>query len=128
MVLQLNNNKMKNLIFLLLSITISVLIITNSYAQTETKIPQDSLPAIVHNELHKKYATYAVNSILKIVEKQQTITYNVEVQKKTTLIRLVYSSDGKLISKEKSKIYSFDGTEPIISKPTQSNDGHNHQH
>lgn len=119
---------MKNLIFHLLLIAIFVLIAANSYAQIETKIPQDSLPSNVHNELHKKYSAYAVNSILKIEDKQQTITYTVEVQKKTTLIRLVYYSDGKLISKDKCKIYSFDGTERIKSKQEKSSDGHNHQH
>lgn len=101
---------------------------THAFAQIETKIQNDSLPAIIHNELHKKYASYVVNSVLRIVDMHQNIVYNVEKQKNATLIRLVYSSKGILISKEKSKIYSFDGTEPIKSKPIQTNDGHNHQH
>lgn len=118
---------MKNIISRLLSITISVLITINAYAQTGVKIIQDSLPTSVHSELHKKYASYTVNSIQKITDKQQSITYNVEVQKKTTLLRFVYSSDGKLISKVKSKIYSFDGTEPIKSKPaSDGHEGHHH--
>ena len=62
-------------------------------------------------------------------DKQQNITYKVEVQKKTTQIELLYDKDGKLISKEKSKIYTYDGTEPIKAKPAKSNDGHGgHQH
>lgn len=115
---------MKKIIFMILLMPFWV------FAQTETKIKQDSLPTTVHNELHKKYAAYAINSVLKITDKQQNITYKVEVQKKSTLIELVYDRDGKLINKEKSKVYSFDGTEKIKSStPTQSNDGHNgHQH
>lgn len=119
---------MKKITILLLSIATSFLIPENSYAQTQTKIPQDSLPAIVHNELHKKYTAYVVNSILKIVDKQQNLTYKIEVQKKATLIELTYDSQGKQISKEKSKIYTFDVTEPRKPKSSQSNDGHNHQH
>lgn len=112
-------------------ITGIMLVITSlCFAQTETKIPQDSLPAAAHNELHKKYAAYAVNSVLKITDKQQNITYKIEVQKKTTQIELLYDKEGKLISKEKSKIYTYDGTEKIKPKstPSKSNDGHNHQH
>lgn len=101
------------------------------FAQTETKIKQDSLPTTVHNELHKKYAAYAVNSVLKITDFQQKHKYKIEVQKKSTVIELIYDNDGKLISKEKSKIYSFDGTEKITpkSEPSKSNEGHSgHQH
>jgi hypothetical protein len=115
---------MKNIIPLPL---ISLLFFANTIsAQTQTKIPQDSLPLVTHNELHKKYAAYTVNSISKITDMQQNITYKVEVQKKTTMIELLYDNQGKLISKEKSQIYY--GTEPVKSKPSQSNDGHNHQH
>lgn len=98
-------------------------------AQTETKISKDSLPSTIHAELHKKYAAYAVNSVLKITDKQQNITYKVEVQKKSTMIELHYDKDGKLISKDKSKVYTYDGTEKPKSTPVKSNDGHSgHQH
>lgn len=101
-----------------------------AFAQTETKIKQDSLPLTVHDELQKQYVAYTVNSIYKVTDKQQNIIYKIEVQKKSKLIELVYDNKGTLISKEKSKIYSFDGTEKIKSStPTQSNDGHSgHQH
>ena len=96
-------------------------------AQTEIKIPQDSLPNAVQDNLHKKYSDYHVNSITKNSSKQPVI-YSLELQKKNRLIRLVYDMNGNIIEKNKSKIFTFDGTEPIKSAPVQSNDGHNHQH
>ena len=96
-------------------------------AQSAIKIPEDSLPKIIHDELHKKYSAYKVNSITKKSEHEK-ITYSLEIQKKNTLLRLLYDSDGKLLSKDKSKIFTFYGTEPVKSKPVQSDDGHNHQH
>ena len=96
-------------------------------AQKENKIPEDSLPQAVHNDLHKKYSDYHINSITKNGSVQPAL-YFLEVQKKNKLIRLVYDADGKMIKKEKSKIYSFDGSEPVKSRPAPSNDGHNHQH
>lgn len=114
---------MKKIIFIVL------LLPFGAFAQTETKIKQDSLPPTVHNELHKQYVAYTVNSIYKVTDKQQNIIYKIEVQKKSKLIELVYDNQGKLISKQKNKIYSFDGTEKPKSSPTQSNDGHSgHQH
>lgn len=109
---------------------IILLLPVGAIAQTETKTDQDSLPALVHNDLHKQYVAYTVNSIYKVTDKQQNIIYKIEIQKKSKLIDLVYDNQGKLISKQKSKIYSFDGTEkPKASSPTPSNDGHSgHQH
>lgn len=102
--------------FAMLSLTL--LIINVCPAQTETKIPEDSLPAFAHNELHKKYSGYTVNSIFRKVDTLQSVTYKVEVQKKTTQIELLYDKRGKLICKEKSKIYTYDGTEKPKSKPS----------
>ncbi len=112
--------------FVMLSLTLVVINVCS--AQTETKLHEDSLPAIVHNELHKKYAHYTVNSISKKVDQLQNITYKIEVQKKSTVIDLLYDKQGKLIGKEKSKVYSYDGTEKSRSpsSPSKSNDGHNH--
>ena len=114
---------------LLVTLSVSFLIsLTNiCKAQTEINIQEDSLPKVRPDELHKKYKNYAVSSIVKNALHQEVI-YSLEIQKKTTLLRLVYSGDGKLISKYKSKILTYDGTEPVKSKPSLSNDKHNHQH
>lgn len=111
--------------FTLIMVLFSVINICKG--QTEIKIPEESLPAAVHDDLHKKYSDYHVNSITKNTSVQPAV-YTLEIQKKNRLIRLIYDADGKLIEKEKSKIYSFDGSEPVKSRPVPSNDGHNHQH
>lgn len=114
---------------ILLHLILLLIFAKNISAQSETKIPQDSLPTAVHDELHKQYTAYTVNNIYKVTDKQQNIIYKIEIQKKSKLIDLVYDNQGKIISKEKSKIYSFDGTEKSKSSPTKSNDGHSgHQH
>jgi hypothetical protein len=116
---------MKKILFIFLLIPLGVL----AQNGTKKKITADSLPAIIHDELHKQYATYSVNSIYKSTDELQNTIYKIEVQKKSKLVELVYDNQGKLISKEKSKIYSFDGTEKPKAAPSQSNDGHSgHQH
>ncbi|MDO9184414.1 MAG: hypothetical protein Q7W13_00260 [Bacteroidia bacterium] len=114
--------------FVMLSLTFVIINVCS--AQTETKIPGDSLPALVHNELNKNYALYSVNSISRKVDQLQNSTYKIEVQKKSTVIELHYDKQGKLINKEKSKVYTYDGTEktrsPSPSSPGKSGDGHNH--
>lgn len=122
--------RMKTIIQKQFIVTSLILVLTGiCSAQSEAKMPKDSLPSMIHTELHKKYTAYTVNSILKITDKQQNITYKVEVQKKSTMIELLYDNDGKLISKNKSKVYTYDGTEKPRSTPVKSNDGHSgHQH
>lgn len=97
-------------------------------AQSETKIKEDSLPVIIQNQLHKNYSSYKINYIYKKLDKQQNITYRVEVQKKTTQVEFLFDNLGKLIKKEKRKVYTYDGTEKSnsLSSPSNSNDGHNH--
>ena len=114
---------MKNLILMLW------LIPFGGFAQTETKIPQDSLPAIVQNALLKKYASFKTEGIFKISDKQNVITYRVELEKKEKSVVLIYDIQGNLNSREKSKILTYDGSEKLPSKSESSNDGHTgHQH
>lgn len=106
---------------------VALVIINDCSAQVESKIQEDSLPVIIHNDLHKKYAHYATNSVLKKTDNLQNITYRIEIQKKSTVIELLYDKEGKLISKVKSKVYSYDGTEkPMAPSSNQSNHGHGH--
>jgi len=96
-------------------------------AQTTAKIKAEQLPETTQTELNKKYGKYHANEIVKKEDKQKQTTYEIELQKKNKLIYLVYSSEGTLVSKRKSKTFSFDGTEPIKKTPA-SHDGHNHTH
>ena len=120
--------KMKNklIIAMLLLSSIGMKI---TFAQSEIKTTLDSLPTAVKAELKNKYSDYAVNSITMTTDKTKSVTYKMELQKKNNIVQLEYDVAGKLISKSKRKIYSFDGTEkPPKSKPSENNDGHNHQH
>ena len=97
-------------------------------AQTTSIIKAEQLPETAHAELDKKYGKYKVNSMVKKESNQKETTYQIEVQKKNTVFTLVYNENGELLSKTKSKSFSFDGTEPVRKTTPRSNDGHNHTH
>lgn len=108
----------------------------NAYAQTEIKIPHDSLPKVMHDKLHDLFKEYHVSNIVKATDAKGKVTYKMEARKEkpkngatTVYIQyLTYDSSGKLISKKKEKeIYYTDSPAPK-PKQTESNDGHNHQH
>ena len=104
-----------------------------SSSQTEIKISKDSLPSAVKKHLHKKYHDYSIVSAVKATTKNENLFYKVEVNKSRSsntiiVIDLVYDTSGKMLSSNKSKQYSYDGTEKSKPKPANSNDGHNHQH
>lgn len=96
-------------------------------AQTTSNIKTEQLPEIAHVKLDKKYSKYKVNSMVKKEDKQKRTTYQIEVQKKNTVFTLVFDENGKLLSKRKSKSFTYDGTEPV-RKTQPSHDGHNHTH
>lgn len=112
--------------------SIFFLLATGAFAQTEQKIPHDSLPPKMHDKLHKLFEKYQVSNIIKKTDASGNITYTMEAHKEkagngttTYYIQyLTYDPAGKLLSKKKDKVYY---TEP---KPqaAPSNDGHNHQH
>ena len=104
-----------------------------SSSQTEIIISQDSLPSAIKEHLHKKYHDYSIVSSAKTTDKNGNITYKAEVNKSESsnriiIIALVFDTSGKILSINKSKQYYYDGTEKSKPKPTNSNDGHNHQH
>ena len=112
----------------ILTITFLCGILTSGLeAQTTAKIKGEQLPETARTTLDKKYSKYRINEMIKKEDKQKQTTYEIELQKKNRLIYLVYSSEGTLVSKRKSKTFSFDGTEPIKKTPA-SHDGHNHTH
>ena len=111
---------MKHATILLFAFVISVLAIRTGFSQTETIIKWDSLPASANADIKKNYGNYTVDKVLSIVDKQHTNTYKVELIKKTKFLVLGYDKDGQLISKEKSRIYTFDGTEKHRTKPVNS--------
>lgn len=97
-----------------------------AWSQTETIIVLDSLPETVKIELSQKYKKYTINLITKNIDRNLNVTYSVELQKKSKLVKVIYDKDGVFIRKEKSKSYTFDDSKPKKPKATNSGDGHNH--
>lgn len=116
-----------------LTIVLFAGLINISSAQTETKVPTDSLPPAAKAHLGSKFRHYRVAKIVKVTDKALLITYKVEARKDEdsntiTCYDLVYNEKGELKSKKKSKEYGYDGTEPEKPKPAphRPDDGHNH--
>jgi hypothetical protein len=107
-----------------------------TFAQTETKIPHDSLPPVLHDKLHDLFEKYHVSNIVKAVDKDGKITYKMEAHKEkvgngttTDYIQyLTYNPSGKLLSKKKDKQIFYSDSPKQKPKATKTNDGHNHQH
>lgn len=105
---------------------------TIAFAQTSTKIPYDSLPVSAREHLQKKFSKYQIANIEKSVDTTGTINYIVEARQKlnantTSVVNLIYSSTGDLLSSKKEKEVSYTGSEPVREN-YQNADGHNHQH
>lgn len=122
---------MKISIQILLVILMSVGFSNYAEAQTSSKIEMGDLPAAAHDLIHGKYAKYGVNSLIKKENKNAVLTYEVELQKKSNVVTLTYNAEGALMDTQKSKEYSFDGSEKP-SKPSGGGgggDGHSgHSH
>lgn len=104
-----------------------MLIPTISKAQAVAEISQEELPRDVQTILSKKYKKFTLNNLTKKESESNEISYELELQKKNRLIYLTYDSNGNLLSKRKSKSFTYDGTEPV-RKTQPSHDGHNHTH
>lgn len=98
-------------------------------AQTSTKIKMDELPVAAHDLIHGKYAKYRVNSMVKKLDKNEVLTYEVELQRKSKVINLTYNAQGDLLDTQKSKVFSFDGSERPSRPSGGGGDGHSgHSH
>lgn len=98
-------------------------------AQSDEKIGMEELPDQAHTLLHGKYNKYRINYIHRKSDKDVT-TYEVELQKKSKLVTLTYDGQGELLSNTKSKMFTYDGTEPVKNSTGGSGGhaGHNHTH
>tara|TARA_R110002072_G_scaffold171058_4_gene324795 strand:- start:1062 stop:1430 length:369 start_codon:yes stop_codon:yes gene_type:complete len=113
---------MKTLTQLLLIAALVAVSCFNADAQTKTEIEMEALPAAAHDLIHGKYAKYGVNSMLKKQDKNDVLTFEVELQKQSKLVTLTYNAEGTLLDTQKSKVFSFDGTEKP-SKPSGGGGG-----
>ena len=115
------------------TITIVMLLLTGTIvAQTETKIPKDSLPASIKKHLSSNFHDYSVSNTTK-VNNNGTITYKLEVRKeksdvdgvvKATIFFLIYGTEGRIVSKRKEKEEYY--TDSPKNKTKHENHDHNH--
>ncbi len=98
-------------------------------AQSHEKIGMEELPDQAHILLHGKYNKYRINYIHRKLDKDVT-TYEVELQKNSKLVTLTYNDQGELLSTTKSKMFTYDGTEPVKNSTGGSGGhaGHHHTH
>ena len=112
---------MKNLAF---SIFVFFFIAQNSIAQSEwVEVRVNEIPDTVVNVVKKDYNKYAVNETTKKENESGEILFRFEIQKKNTVYHLVFNADAKLISKTKSKSFTFDGDD--MKKKKKSSGGGN---
>ncbi len=104
------------------------MLISELHAQTTTKIKVEQLPETAQADLVKIYSKYQVNSMVQKEDVQGQTSYKIELQKKNKLVYLLYNNEGTLVSKRKSKSFTFDGMEPVKKPAPRANDGHNHTH
>lgn len=99
-------------------------------AQSDEKIGMEELPDQAHTLLHGKYNKYHINYIHRKLDKEDVETYEVELQKRSKLVTLIYDGQGELLSSTKSKMFTYDGTEPVKNSTGGSGGhaGHNHTH
>lgn len=97
------------------------------FSQIDQIIKKDSIPLLIKQQI-AGFKGYTINQAIKSIDIDKKIVYKIEVQKKTRLVRLNYDAVGNLISKQKTRVYTFDGTEKQSRPSYQNNDGHNHSH
>ena len=121
---------MKISIQILLIILLSASFCNTADAQTSTKIKMGELPHNAHNLIHGKYAKYHVNGMYKKQSTKDVVTYQVELQKKSKVIDLIYNAEGDLLETRKTREIVFDGSEkPIKSSGGGGGGGHSgHNH
>lgn len=108
-----------------LSATLAVLVCLSGSVCAQEKQNLKDTPVAVQELLAKKYAKYKVASI-RLNEK--ATEYKVELEKGSRTVSLVLDTDGTILSKNKGRIYSYDGTEkpPNDGTPHNERDGHQH--
>src|SRR5262245_46284204 len=69
------------------------------WLETETEIKVDALPAAVNATLKKDFAGYKINEASKIKSVKNGNCYEAEIEKDKEIFDVLFSPDGKLISK-----------------------------
>ena len=94
-----------------LFILVGLLALSFHLLAQEAKLRYGDLPPAAKEMLKTKYKKFAINSVKK--NPSNPDQFRVEVQKGNKGFRLIYDQNGVLLSREKFKSFSFDGTEEI---------------
>lgn len=89
-------------------------------AQQINQIDKEELPADLLEHIGVEYSDYEIVKVEEEVKKGTTSAYWVNVQKKKKLLTLEFGPNGNLLSKTKSKSYTFETNKP--KKPSSGGD------
>lgn len=73
------------------------------WLETETEIKVSALPATIQSTLNKEFAGFKTNEASKIESLKNGKGFEVEIQKGEETYDVLFSSDGKMVSKTKVK-------------------------
>ncbi len=84
---------------------------------TRTPLKVADLPKAVQDDLAKSYAGYTTRDAFKL-DKNNTITYKVIIEKDTNRFSLVYDNNGKFLNSKSISQKPFGGPRPVQTNPT----------
>lgn len=96
-----------------------LLVLGSSSLFAQQKLELRDTPAPVQELIKGKYAKYRITAVS--INKEQT-EYHIELEKGEKALMLDLAADGRIISKTKTRIYSFDGDDPEPSNFPQPDD------
>jgi hypothetical protein len=73
--------------------------IYGKWVETETEIKTSSLPAVIQAAIKKDFASYKLKEASKIESLEHGICYEVEIEKGETTLDILYTKEGKILSK-----------------------------
>ena len=76
---------------------------TGAWVETETEIKVSALPAPVQSVLSKDFAGYKINEASKIESRSNGSCYEAEIEKGEETFDVLFSADGKILSKTKTE-------------------------
>lgn len=100
-----------------------------THAQTENCVRTDTIPSAIKEYMETEYKAYTMNVAEALYLNDKPVGFSIELQKKNKIVRLRFDLFGTLLKTTKSKVYTFEGTEPTKKQTSHSKDDHSgHQH
>ena len=74
--------------------------LTGKWLETETEIKVSALPAVIQEVIAKDFAGFKINEAGKTVTAKDGMQYEVEIEKGEKTFDVLFTSDGKMLSKK----------------------------